>query len=394
MLDTVNNSTRAMGELGAEFMAHRLLHTNLSVLARWDMVRHIAARLARNDEESDVTYSLYLRKLCVRATENGGPSLAASCREEHDNWSDRRCGGLFCNYDLVAAAAYVNKISIIDEVANDNHTLRVVLGIFGNPFDCAALGGNLEAAQLLFRKLAQVDGEGYANVVRSRRLSRVAQLGSTPMMRAFLAPWPPEHYDDIREGERNPAMANLDRALCTPDEESFGILMAIKKKTSRPEIDEDQWLRHVEYACRNGPAELVQRFLTLKAVHHFYEREDVIDMNLFHYVFSGSQNPDRERIVRMLLAYGVPVGSDAVAGAVKMGNLSLLKTLVDAGADLNSGDLKPLVCAISMEREYMFEALIGWGARLDRGVVEACMEVARKEGLDSMQRLIDAHLDR
>jgi hypothetical protein len=105
MLASVNRPIDSTGTWGADYMAHRLLHTRLPVLPRWDMVRHIAARLARDDQNSEETYPAYVKKLCVRSGLDGGPYLATACTAASDCYSSRDCGGLFCEYDLVAAAA-------------------------------------------------------------------------------------------------------------------------------------------------------------------------------------------------------------------------------------------------------------------------------------------------
>jgi hypothetical protein len=89
MLHAVDRDMNKTGTWGAEYMAHRLLHTDLPVLARWDHLRHIAARLARDDKGSKKTYPLYVQKLCDRAAQDGGLSLAACCSGDLDPYSTR-----------------------------------------------------------------------------------------------------------------------------------------------------------------------------------------------------------------------------------------------------------------------------------------------------------------
>jgi hypothetical protein len=391
LLHAVDKTLSATGTLGAEYMAHRLLHTSLPVLARWEMVRHIAARLARDDEESKKTYPLYVRKLCVRAAQEKGPSLVACCSAEPDPYSTKLCGGLYCDYDLVAAAAYLNKTLVIDHVANNAHSLRIALGLFGNPFMCAVSGDNLEAMQLLFQKVALVSCEAEANTLRHRLLARISAQGSTSIMQVSLPKLTLERYEDFGENERSPVMKMLDSALRTPNVETYKILMRIKERTPHPEVEEEHWQKLLEHACKNGSADMVQHLLTLDALQHSYKPADMVEMDLIKHVCLRREYPDSDRTVRALLSYGAPVTSDALAGAAKSGNLSLLQVLVEAGTDISSGDPRPLVSAIALERMDMFKALIKWGARLDSEVTKACAKRAREENLESMLDLLESY---
>ena len=388
MLHAVDKKLGATGTWGAEYMAHRLLNTSLPVLARWEMVRHIAARLARDDEESKKTYPLYVRKLCVRAAQETGPSLAMSCTAEPDSYATRRCGGPYCNYDLVAAAAYLNKTLVIDHVANDAHTLRIALGIFGNPFMCAVSGDNLEAIQLLFEKVALVYSEAEANNMRHRLLARISAQGSTSITQASLPEFALARYKDFGENERSPAMKTLDSALRTPNVETFDILMRIKENTPHPELEGELWGKLLQHACKNGSADMVRHLLALDALQHSYKLAAVARMDLIKDACLRRNNHESHDIVRTLLSYAAPVPSDAVADAAELGNLSLVQVLVKAGASVNIGYPRPLVSAIALERMDMFKALIRWGARLDSEATKACVDRARENGSESMLRLL------
>lgn len=394
MLDTVERSIECTGTWGAEFMAHRLLYTQLPVMARWDMVRHIAARLAHEDENSEETYPVYVKKLCVRAGQDGGPYLAAVCGAGPDSYSARDCGGLYCEYDLVAAAAYLNKLSVIDEVANRDHNLHVALGIFGNPYMCAALGENLEAVQLLFHKLELHSRIRSPRSVRQALFTRVSSDCSTPMMLLFMPKWSPEYFEDLDEDKRSPAMNTLDRALSTSNMETFDTLMRIKETTPYPELDEEHLTSLLNDACQEGSEEMVRRLLALGASLEGYDYEydkleDPLKVACSDSFGKGTMN--LQRIASALLSHGAQIKGDEIAIAAKTGNLGLVQTLVQAGVDVNTGAPKPLVSAVGLERTDLFEALVGWGARIDGEVGKACAERARLEGLESMLSLLEQH---
>jgi hypothetical protein len=387
MLHALDKQLRNTGTWGAEYMAHRLLHTKLPVLARWDMVRHIAARLAHDEEESKKTYPLYVHKLCVRAAQEMTLSLAFCCSAEPDPYSTKLCGGFYCDYDLVAAAAYLDKTAVIDHVANNAHTLRTALGLFGTPIMSAVSGDNLEAMQLLFRKVALVSGEAEANNLRHRLLGRMSVQGSTSIVQASLPNFVPERYEDIGGNERSPVMKILDDALRTPNVKTFKLLMQIKENTPHPEVEKRDWQMLLVHACFYGSADMIQHLFTLGA-QYSYKLTDIRENTLKFLIRDVIRQCERDRIIRTLLSYGAPVTSDAVVIAAKHGNWSLVQILVEAGADINSGKPKPLVSAISLERTDMFKALIEWGARLDSEVMEACAKRAREEGLKSMLDLL------
>jgi hypothetical protein len=391
MLHAVDQDMDKTGTWGAEYMAYRLLYTNLPVIARWDRLRQIAARLARDDEDSKNTYPLYLQKLCDWAAQNGGPSLAVCCSGDLDSYG--LCGGRYCDYDLVAAAAYLGKISIIDHVANNAHTLRIALGLFGCPFMSAVAGGNLEAMQLLFQKVALVhDSWGAANTLRCRLLSRISVRGSTAIVQAALPHYEPDRYEDDNENERSLVMKDLDNALRTQNVETFELLKRIKEETPHPKVDEEHWKKLLEHACRRGSADMVQHLLTLGLQHSYELKESSKLRHLITLVCLRRGTSDSDRTVRTLLSHGVPVTSDALAGAAKLGNWNLVQILVEAGTDVNIGDPKPLVSAIAQERTDMFKALLGWGARLDGETMKACAERAKEEGLESMLDLLHCRI--
>ena len=132
--DTLNRKIGSIGTLGVDLMAYRLLHTRLPVIPRWDMVRHIAARLARKAENTKETYSAYVKKLCVRASQSIALDLSIVCRGSGGDYTARDHEAHYYEYDVVVAAAYLNELSIIKELATHDHNLHSLHGPIDDPF--------------------------------------------------------------------------------------------------------------------------------------------------------------------------------------------------------------------------------------------------------------------
>jgi hypothetical protein len=397
-MDTLECKSDSTGTWGAEFMARRLLHTQLPVAEKWDMVRHIAARLARDDENSASTYPIYVQELCMRLSESSTHNLFIACQLTASPTPSRSiCGGRYCTYDLVSAAACLNKLNVIEEVANDEHSLRQLHGIFDNPYINAALRDNFAALDLLFDRLETHGVVAKPRDVRRQNFPRVAKTCSTAMMRIFMPDdWKdPDFFANIEEDMSETVIGShmqwLKRGLETTNLETFNVLFRMKEQCSDPYIWEEDLARILRMGCEAGAEEMVRRILALDAplVGHPHGQCDIIDpLEAACKGKDGYGTPNSARIARILLSYGAEIKGHEVAIAAKTQNMDLVRTLIQAGADVNKGDPKPLVSAIASERPDMFRELIRLGARLDNEVLKECVEKARGEGLESMLELL------
>jgi ankyrin repeat protein len=93
----------------------------------------------------------------------------------------------------------------------------------------------------------------------------------------------------------------------------------------------------------------------------------------------------------VLLEYGEKLQDNDLTAAVKGGHLNVVNVLIEAGADPNTGDPLPMVCAISMERKDVFHTLLEHGATLDGENGAQAVKKAREEGLTSMLTLLGEH---
>lgn len=374
-------------------MAHRLLYTSLPVLPRWDQVRHIAARLARDDENSDDTYPVYVKRLCVLKGLNR-LYLADACTNGPDLYgSKRNCGGSYCEFDLVSAAAFLNKLSIIDEVANSDHRLGSSYGLFPSPYRCAIEGENPDAIRLLFQKLDNRYPRSSC-AERRRLFISLPPSCSTAMAKLIMPVWNsgPLDWEDDWEGNRGGAVRAIDRALSTSHVDMFDFLMELKKNSPHPDLEEEELLELLRKTCYYCSLEKAQRLLSLGAPvegddDSRWRPEDPLELACKRMRAHSTQS-QQEAFIRLLLSHGARIKADEVAAVAKKGNMSALRALVEAGADVNKGDPNPLVSAIALERVDMFEALLSWGAELNDDVRAACVEKAKQENLESMLDLL------
>lgn len=99
-----------------------------------------------------------------------------------------------------------------------------------------------------------------------------------------------------------------------------------------------------------------------------------------------------EKVSHMLGRGIKPV--EALRGAAAGPYLDIVRLLLDAGVDPNesTGPLSPLVGAISTEHTELFKFLIERGADLSTpGTSEECVKVAKKDGLESMLKLLEEY---
>lgn len=371
LLDHCQEEVRHLGNVGADYLSRRLLHTSLPVGARWNHIRHIAARLALEDEAAqEERYASYIDLLCHQVARNFGFSMAAACMQttdRTDTFGGKRC---CCDYDLMTAAVYTNKLSLLDELSSRKSRCRHRQGSFGNPYEMAALAGHHEALDLLYSKISQYEIDNH----NSNMFTRVCAEGSIGMVRKVV----PAHWTkEFLEVEDRYNMGKVEGALLTPSIETFQFIMRIKESTIFPTVPERRLGNLLRVAAKNGWLEMTQHLLSLGAPCD----------SRFEPLWAASLR-GHYKVVEALLDHGAKLTDDELGIAAKKGKWDIVRLMVERGADLNSGNLTPLTAAVEFERADVIKDLIELGARVDGEFGQKAVKRARNLGLESMLGLL------
>ncbi|KAF2676285.1 ankyrin [Lentithecium fluviatile CBS 122367] len=173
-------------------------------------------------------------------------------------------------------------------------------------------------------------------------------------------------------------------AFWTPNVGTFKMLMHVKARHPKSEMEKHDLGRLVEDAASQGWEDLIRHILTIGAP---------VDGRSYLWANPLAEACERgfEGIVRLLLEHGAKIHDITLAAAAKGGHLNVVRALLEYGADPNQGEPLPIISAISRERKDMFQELLGYGASLaGQNGVEA-VKKAREEGLESMLALLEEH---
>jgi hypothetical protein len=372
-----------LGSLGADYLSRRLLHTNHPIGARWVDIRRIAARLALQDDQvvRDECYESYVKSLCSRVASRHDLSMGSTClhpahttsRSDPYEIEDHR--DHYRDYNLMSAAAYTNKLSIIEELSTDPRNLQINTGCFGNPFEMAALGGHREALSLL-RSKRRAHGLPIDSTLLS---SIIFARGSVDMVRDFV----PENWTkSFLEADDGHNMKKLEISLCTPSLEVFQLLMDVKKSTVYPQIPETRLGSLLQRATCNGWLEMAQHLINLGAPVSHRGRSGTP-----RYLRYACHRGDLA-LAKLLLDHGASITPLDMEIAARKGRWNVVKLLVEEGADINNGDPTPLVAAVSFERADVVREFVKLGARVDGDYGQRAVKRAREDGLESMITLL------
>jgi hypothetical protein len=372
-----------LGSFGADYLSRRILRTDLSLPLRAPFIhiQPIAARLALEDEEAvrDERYSSYVKLLCAKAVHYYHFPIAKAClppaaQHEEEEYSDHHR-----DYNILAAAACIDKPSIIETFDIDEQCLGTHSKMFGDPFELAIEGGHSAALDLLLSKTTSRD--------TSDLLAFACHQNPTDM--ALVQKLLPEKWNNTYldadnkevtylEANRGRNMTELKAALRTPSVEAFNFLMRIKAATTYPELCERCLAMWLKWAARKGWYAMVQHLLGLGASPNI-GRGQPLSWACLH---------GHASIVELLLDHGANFTGREISWAAEKGRWGLVKLLVARGADINSGDPPPLVAAVASERADVVTELVSLGARVDGELGQMVVDRAKKDGLESMLALL------
>ncbi|KAF2867304.1 ankyrin repeat-containing domain protein [Massariosphaeria phaeospora] len=362
---------RQLGSVGAEYLSRRLLRTKLPIAPQWANIRCIATRLAQEDDEAvrEERYAAYVQLLCGELARRCDFSMSSICMraELADRYDERNCGKYFREHDLLTAAAYTNKIAVIEEVINDPDYPGIRVGYegsFGNPFDMAASRGHHAVLDLLYRTQGEFAGDNnLLAAVVFRRLSLDIEIA-----KRFL---PTRWTKKYLEGNEGLNMLNLERALRTPSVEIFQMVMQVKESTAYPTFTEQGLNNLLGFAARHGWLEMVQYLLSIGAP---------VDVLSLRGVFLKGHMD----IAQLLLDHGAEFTAKEMGYAAEKGRWEMVRWLAAQGVDLNVADPSPLISALLFERADVARELVALGATADAEFGRMAKIKAENDGLDSM----------
>ncbi|KAF2679399.1 ankyrin [Lentithecium fluviatile CBS 122367] len=379
LLDDYDEPVSTLGDFGADYLARRLIKNKFPTSPGWASIRRIAAQLAPEDDPE--TYAIYVRLLCSQAAQSHGQfSMAAACLRPADRADVYDEARYDC--DLLAAAAYLNKLSIIDELTDSEKHLRCNGIMLGDPYQTAVLRGNSEAFQLLFSK-GRVHNP-HPSIAAANHLAPLLSFhGSPDMFERFRPKWTPE---ELNTSDRR-YLRWLERALKTPSVDNFNILMRVKQKTNQPELTKMQLAACLHRAARAGWEDMVRHLLGLGAPVEGDPRLYPANST----PLTGACVHGHKTIAWILLENGAEIKGNEIGDAARKGRWDVVRMLADHGADINFGDQPPIMSAVAFEREDVFRELVERGAKLEGEIGEKAMERGIADGLESMLLLLKEH---
>jgi ankyrin repeat protein len=388
VLDDCDEKLHSLRSFGIDYVSRRILRTDLHLPVRtpYTKIQPLAARLALEDDEAirNDCYTSYVKLLCRYIVRCRTDTVATAClpslADQDDIWD---CCEHHGDYDLLSAAVCTNKLSIIEGISVDGQCFRNYTNygnILGNPFYLAIERGHSAALDLLLNKTSSHPSWSallaHACHQDPTDLALVQKLLKTllPMWnRTYSCDGKQETYLDADNG-RN--MEKLENALSTPSVDAFNLLIKIKESTAYPTVSKRNLALYLNIAARSGWYEMTRHLLALVASHD--------RLNPLRWACLNGHSA----IVDLLLDHGESPTSDAVSCAAKYGRWGLVKRLVALGADINSKVPSPLYAAIALERADMAKWLVSLGAKTDGEFGRTLVQLARKDGLESMLVLL------
>jgi hypothetical protein len=395
MLDELEEvHTSKTGKVGVAYFSRRLLSKQPRLSLGLDSFRQIALRFARDDADSDPTvdktarYEDYIRTL--------SSLIVSQCSSTMDTffWPHKYPYSpeiVIKQLDLAAAAAYVGKLGIVQEVtenkANTHVNYDFLSGIYGN----AARGGNISIIDHLFRT-AKSHGQ-LLSCIWYIQLQAASSAGLRRVVEYLLnSKWNPGlTWNPLFRPERSEPFKEFHSAMCTRHVEIFRVLMRYKETTPYKTLTKDQLTDLLRVAAGQGWDDMAAHLLELGAPLDGYMK----DLLPLHKACSTGS----ESVVRLLLQHDARITGLEIGAAAARGRLTIVRILLEHGANADGvpnfrcGSTimapwpPPIVSAVRLEQKEMFRLLVEHGADLGEKGVEA-VKVAREEGLESMLEML------
>jgi hypothetical protein len=389
MLDYFNMKISYTGSIGAAYFSQRLLSRDV-LPARLSNVRRIASRFSQKESDSAESYVRYINDLSVL--------IATSMHyfETYFKTGPDPYAEYIYDYDVLSAAAYTNKLSVVEELSEHKENLRQGSGTLTSPYYAASLGDNVSVMEHLLRK-NKLNGTDPRSIILTQ-FRFAAENGSKHIVEYLLHP---DWKRSLVENDRQDIVVNtFDKALHTPDTDIFDFLISFRETIGLKNLTQEQLASLLTDAVKHGRVDMTAKLLQLgaptegKAYGH-----QVTNRPLIAACRSGNKE-----VVRQLLEHGAKLTGHEIGQAAEKGQMGMLKLLMEYGANVNRGipegadnflhsrwylrTLAPIVSAVRLEHTDMFYLLVENGAILEGEVGLTAAKRAREEGLKSMLVLL------
>jgi ankyrin repeat protein len=398
------------GHIGATYLSQVML-SKRAVSTTLENYRQMARRFAADHEDPDGTYPEYVKALSSYiASSCSASKISRLC--SHDPDSAEEVSDL-PEYEYLAAAAYMGKLSIARELCANKKNLSFSYTTMEQPHIAACKGGHVAIIELL---LEQTEHHGENMTYMWKSLLRAAsRAGSVEVVKYLLA--------NADKSTRNYGLSALGHSrdhsrfesylesLETPNVEVFDMMIRYKDtavadqlrrhkerfptekrytammETQLPPLTEEELNPLLHTAAENRWESMVSRLLDIGTPPDGVKRWTVTPLMG---ACGARGNPGPDEVVRLLLQHGARISGGEVSEAAIRGRRETVRILLENGADSNHGTVPPIVSAVKLEHKEMFHLLLKHGAELGDAGQEA-VKVAREEGLDSMLALLEEH---
>jgi ankyrin repeat protein len=402
------------GHIGATYLSQVML-SKRAVSTTLENYRQMARRFAADHEDPDGTYPQYIEALSSYiASSCSASKISHLC--SHDPDSAENVSSL-PEYEYLAAAAYMGKISVARELCADKKNLGFSYPTMEQPHIAACKGGHVAIVDLLLEQTER-HGENMTSMWRSL-LRAASRAGSVETVEYLLANADKSRRDygfsALGHSRDHSRFESYLESLETPNVEVFDLMIRYKDKTlaeqikrhkekfagmdpkkdwvlplmekQLPPLTAEELSPLLHTAAENRWESMVSRLLDIGAPPDGVKRWTVTPLMG---ACGARGDPGPDEVVRLLLQHGARITGGEVSEAAIRGRKETVRILLEHGADSNHGTVTPIVSAVKLEHKEMFHLLLKHGAELGDAGPEA-VKVAREEGLESMLALLEEH---
>jgi hypothetical protein len=382
MLDDADVRINETGDIGVAYFSQRLLSKQPSLSPRLDNIRDIASRFARDDADADTTidrterYREHILALSSLLVNQG--SLRVYQLFIPDPWALKLN---ILNYDLLTATVYLGKLSVVEDLGDQEKNMKVTIGTFNNPYTVAALKGDCVIIDTLFQKANIHHLHTLIDIVLYQlRAASSAGLAST--VEHILA----LDWDLKPRWQHVCTWEAFDTVLSSPSVETFRIVKRLKEEMTGKPVTTELLATLLLKAAEQGWEGMAAHLLEMGAPTD----GDCFGNSGKNVPLLAACESGSEGVVRLLLRHYAPITDPMIGEAAKKGRLGTVRALLEHGADIKLAIPPPIVSAVELEHKELFLLLLEHGADLElTGPI--AMKKAREAGLESMLELLEQY---